>query len=373
MFLNVAFVVAFALCAHADIATLQHGIPHLTSKNFTQFVNSNVELVFVLFYAPWCGHSKMWLPKFERAVEVMNSNSVPAYSVDCVEETSLYWEHKIKGYPTTIAFLRGEPMIFEGENEINPLLLFAQRLSTPAVKATTDLEAFTSSTVTDTQAAAVLTTSNTTLLKHFDTACKKLPQESFPCASRLDHSLAPSSSLLQVYRNYEHEEAVVEATGTWLHTSSSIVSFISSRAAYPRLIPFKARYEDMMFAKREGYNIHVLIAINSKAGPNADASLAAARAVTSQEEFVGKCIFAHVDGSDTDSYVTNILEDVQIEVEEMPTVMLIQSAQTEVKFFRLPQIFTGVLDEQIFSHWLRDFFTSKLTPSRVSRMPVSSE
>ena len=59
-----------------------------------------------------CGHCKKLAPIYEEAAAVLAADNIPLASVNCVEETSLYYKHDIQGYPTIKAFLLGYTCIY---------------------------------------------------------------------------------------------------------------------------------------------------------------------------------------------------------------------------------------------------------------------
>ena len=49
----------------------------LTANNFQQEVESSEDIVFVEFYAPWCGHCKKLTPEYAKAAAVLKDHDPP--------------------------------------------------------------------------------------------------------------------------------------------------------------------------------------------------------------------------------------------------------------------------------------------------------
>ena len=82
----------------------------LTDKNFDGFIASH-PLVFVKFYAPWCGHCKSMAPGYSELARHMKTatNSVPIAKLDGTVEKTVAGRFAIQGYPTLKLFKNGQP------------------------------------------------------------------------------------------------------------------------------------------------------------------------------------------------------------------------------------------------------------------------
>ena len=108
----------------------EKGVALLNQENYEAFVAENPAYA-VMVYAPWCGHSRDLLPKYEDAAKQMAGN-VPFAKVDGTESEDLATALDIKGYPT-ILFVRrgGVPAEYDGDRSAASLVKFAQSNGLP--------------------------------------------------------------------------------------------------------------------------------------------------------------------------------------------------------------------------------------------------
>ncbi|KAK7201430.1 protein disulfide isomerase [Novymonas esmeraldas] len=93
----VALVVAVALLASAASAELVE----LNPENFHRIVNDPTKNVFVMFYAPWCGHCNHMKPAWqELSDQYPISGSTIIARVDASAHRGIAKEFDINGFPT---------------------------------------------------------------------------------------------------------------------------------------------------------------------------------------------------------------------------------------------------------------------------------
>ena len=351
----------------------------LDSGNFTTWIDAN-PATLVMFYAPWCSHSKTFAPAFDYIDQTLSQDkSITLAKVNCVDERELYWSEKIENFPTLKAYIRGEAVHYKGEREIQDVVDFIRRLSTRSLVNLEEdggLSVFESNYLTYKTPVVVLFVQNiagrTSLIDHFDLACKKMA--TLKCAVTIDFSpLALSDSdvkrpTVAVIRSFEKEAQVVFTTDEMkLSSSSEMLQFIQS-VSYPNLVKFSQDNDELMFSdKRPGYQTHILLIVDP-AKADQIKFLDSIRLVAAQ--YNGQCVFIHIDPTETNTYVQSILSDIVIPSDTTAAALIIKSAKTEVLFYRLDAA-TDVNIESV-SYWLKDFFADKLVAYRVEKLQSES-
>jgi len=85
-------------------------VVHLDESTFETYIKEN-ENVFVMFYAPWCGHCNNMKPAYVEVAKDVNieqkANGKVA-AVDCTTNPSIAKKYGVKGYPTLKMFQHGK-------------------------------------------------------------------------------------------------------------------------------------------------------------------------------------------------------------------------------------------------------------------------
>jgi protein disulfide-isomerase A1 len=97
----------------------------LTESTFSDFIGSN-DLVFVEFFAPWCGHCKQLAPEWEKLAAALKDKVIVA-SVDCTTEQSVCQEAGVSGYPTLKFFKKGTAVPYQGQRSLAALQSWAEK------------------------------------------------------------------------------------------------------------------------------------------------------------------------------------------------------------------------------------------------------
>ncbi|OAF69158.1 hypothetical protein A3Q56_03101 [Intoshia linei] len=86
-----------------------------TTENFYEIINSQPYVV-VMFYAPWCGHCKKFLPIFDTSSNRLDHDNVDILlvKVDATVETELANKFAVNSYPTFKQFRQGRHSDFNG-------------------------------------------------------------------------------------------------------------------------------------------------------------------------------------------------------------------------------------------------------------------
>lgn len=94
----------------------------LVGKNFEQVTQDSSKTVFVMFFAPWCGHCKSVLPKWMELADLLaNSSDVIIAKLDV---TANDVRIPLQGVPTFVLFSGGTSVVFDGDREISSLHRF---------------------------------------------------------------------------------------------------------------------------------------------------------------------------------------------------------------------------------------------------------
>jgi thioredoxin 1 len=75
----------------------------LTAENFTSVIEGN-DIVFVDFWAPWCGPCKNFAPIYEQVSEDKDAEGVVFAKVNTEEEQDLAAQFQIRSIPTLMIF-----------------------------------------------------------------------------------------------------------------------------------------------------------------------------------------------------------------------------------------------------------------------------
>ncbi|KAK3766440.1 hypothetical protein RRG08_056114 [Elysia crispata] len=104
----------------------QGEVKDLTEENFKSFLSSR--LVFVKFFAPWCGHCQRLAPTWEELAGKVKDEDVTIAKVDCTQHKSVCDAHQVRGYPTLKMFRNGEFVAdYKGSRTLDDLQQFVSR------------------------------------------------------------------------------------------------------------------------------------------------------------------------------------------------------------------------------------------------------
>lgn len=131
--LKVVGILSLILIAVSIYSQLYPGIPVETFQsggdaleiNSVESEMENGQKLFVLFYAPWCGHCKRVMPVWQDlAGKYSNAPNVKVRQLNCDEHGQEAEKHEIQGFPTIILFKDGQKYVFEGERTAEGLEQF---------------------------------------------------------------------------------------------------------------------------------------------------------------------------------------------------------------------------------------------------------
>lgn len=80
---------------------------HVNSQEFNEIISNN-EVVFVDFFATWCGPCKMLAPSIDKLSE--EYPNVKVVKVDVDQEPNLAMTYQVQSIPTLFTFKNGQPV-----------------------------------------------------------------------------------------------------------------------------------------------------------------------------------------------------------------------------------------------------------------------
>jgi protein disulfide-isomerase-like protein len=393
MVISCAFVVASAVGdaaqnGVAEVTEMGTVVPDLTASsivlgenNFTSFV-TGYPLSLVLFYAPWCGHSKQFLPKFELLASELAEHSVPAAKVDCVEHKELYWSNDIEGFPQLKVFFGdgsyNKPVLYKGDRSLEDVVEFVKKQYQSSIiepnLSQDDFSAFSSEFLKPVNPVLIMYSASGSdsddkaNRQRLEYICKQL--DILRCAYSTDAALAtdlginPAMTKYVMIRSFEGEASIVSLAVPMSITGQKDTRSLAwvQQTAFPLLVEFQPANEPMMFSdNRPGYNVHVVTVLDS-ASEKFEQQSNLLRDLAKSGEFVGKCVFVYIDLSKRGtSYVDNILND--LEIRSNAGIIIVKSMKTMVQFFRYESD-SDSLDKQSLHDWITRFQQQKLVASR---------
>lgn len=112
---------------NADIIILKN-----ETFNTQENINSNIKkeklkAEIVLYYATWCGFSRMFLPEWEKFEQYakINMPDIKVTKILCENENESVCQQKgIHGYPTIILYTGNKQKHYNGERKIDQIIKF---------------------------------------------------------------------------------------------------------------------------------------------------------------------------------------------------------------------------------------------------------
>jgi len=132
---------SFALGAFALLATVTYAsdaaasadgdVVVITSKNVDDVLKKD-SLVFVKFFAPWCGHCQAMAEDFKSAATALRGKAVLA-EIDATKEEKMVSQFNVEGFPTLKLFSGGQEVAdYQGNRDKESMIKFVERALLPA-------------------------------------------------------------------------------------------------------------------------------------------------------------------------------------------------------------------------------------------------
>jgi len=133
-FLNVVLALAVIACAvfgEEETKEAPSDAVELNAASYTKFVTEN-KLAVVLFYAPWCGHCKAFMPEYERIATALKEKGIPVARIDGDAESEISESVGLEGFPTVMVYVDGKHVKYDGPRSKDGVLAFVDRAGKPA-------------------------------------------------------------------------------------------------------------------------------------------------------------------------------------------------------------------------------------------------
>ena len=85
----------------------ENDVKVLTDDTFEEGLKKYDPLM-VLFYAPWCSHSKSFQPEFSKAAKTLKKDNLILAKLDASTNRKMAEKYQIKGFPTVYLFMKGD-------------------------------------------------------------------------------------------------------------------------------------------------------------------------------------------------------------------------------------------------------------------------
>ncbi len=105
--LSLVLLLGLALLVHSEVVVLD-------DSNYTSFVQEH-PLVFIKFYAPWCGHCKAMAKDYIQLGEASVGKDYVIAEVDATVAEKVSSDLGVQGYPSLKFIVSGNPIDYEGD------------------------------------------------------------------------------------------------------------------------------------------------------------------------------------------------------------------------------------------------------------------
>ena len=131
-FILIIISISLSICVHddeiMDSFPVENNIMILTDSTFDKALEK-YENLFIVFYAPWCGHCIKLLPELENTSKILIQENIILAKVDSTKEIKISRKYKINSYPTLIFFKEKIPIKYIGPRTEKDLVDWAQKKS----------------------------------------------------------------------------------------------------------------------------------------------------------------------------------------------------------------------------------------------------
>jgi len=323
---------------------------NITEANYTEIVAKN-ELLFVMFYAPWCGACKGSFPHFVKAAEILKKKEpkVTLAAVDCTVETNIQEKFSITGFPTLKLFRKGVPLNYSGENrEAEEMVSWVLNRTGPPVvtlKSQEEIKKFSNA-------------SNVAVVGYFNSTTTFAATEFKNFAQTIDSppcGIVTSPDILKVtgqsvilYKNFDEKKVVLNSS----LTSENIANFVGANE-----IPYVVDYgKDTTKLLRRPYKGILLILLSKEAGHYERVNLSA----LAKEHRPNEILFMRVNADEPERQ--RMLDLIGVKRGQLPAYRLVRfQPGTEEMSKYMPEAKVLKNPEEELKTFLEKFLAGNLT------------
>jgi len=360
----------------------------LFEADFNQALGQHKTMV-VLFYAPWCSHSKAVLPVWDDVVEVMRSSSVldEIYmaKVNCVAEPSLYWRENISSFPVIRSYINYNLLTidYDGDRQSSAMLEHFQYVHLPYVEQIDDMNDFIQlqeKRLTREMPLAIASFESNESMSHsylkIDAACKK--EKRVGCFVTSNPSLperlnlpVPSIAMVNMFEGAATIDAGESRIDMYDASASTLARWLNVMS-YPAIVELTLENEDFIFSNdRLGFDSHFIFLVPDSSSPQGQLILDNMKTVWKIN--AGSCIFIYIDLSNLTEYSMSVLSSLQVDHRTVgvgktkmtiPLLYSVFSRKTAVNFYTGLNL-SDLLNVEAVSSWTQSVLLNKIAPIRV--------
>jgi len=342
----------------------------------------------VLFYAPWCSHSKAVLPVWDDLDKAVTSNSllgdIYMVKVDCVAEPTLYWRENISSFPVIRSYINYNALSidYDGDRQFGAMLEHFRDMHLPYVERINEIDDFMQlqeKRLTRNRPFAIASFDSDDSLNYnylrIDAACKR--EKRIGCFVTSNSSLSERLNLgvasLTMVTMFEDSAAVdADAARIDVHDASALtLARWLNVMSYPAIVELTVENEDFIFSSnRLGYESHFIFLVPDSSSSDGRTILNIMKTVWKSN--AGNCIFIYIDLANLTEYSMNLLSSLQVDHSSVgagrePTTPLLYSVlskKTAVNFYTGLKL-SDLLTVEAVSSWIQSVLLNKIAPNRV--------
>lgn len=356
IFLPLALGALFTIAAAS--AASDGDVVVITSKNVDEVLKKKDSLVFVKFFAPWCGHCQAMAEDFKSAATALSGKAVLA-EVDATKEEKLAQEYNVEGFPTLKLFSGGEEVAdYQGNRDKESMVKFVERALLPAYDVMKDAESYEKFLADNKENRIVVA-----VQPEGDMAAK------FKKAAYSIRDVIEDIAFVAV-NDASVLKGVTASKGDVYYADTAREYTKWDEAAYPTIEKFIKTVGLPVFQEftQENADMYVELGMPVVVGfyKNADeAGVKTLETIAKKKAGNGKVAFAWVDSVKLASFVE------YVGLKDKDPAICAYSFETDQRFL-LPEGFK--MSESAFESWVDDLISGKIEPTRKSEpIPEKNE